>query len=271
VESHETGARHILSLSGGKDSSALAVFMRDKVENMEYVFCDTGKELTETYEYLNKLEAFLGKPIVRLNAERGFDHYLKIYGQYLPSPQMRWCTKVLKIRPFEAYVGDDAVYSYVGLRADENRQGYISTKPNIIPLYPFREHGLREDDIYRLLEDSGLGLPEYYKWRTRSGCWFCFFQRKHEWVGLKKNHPELFEAAKKYEKTNPETGERYTWSQGESLEELGRPERVAEIERKHEESLKRAEKRLPNRPLAQVFAGAHDEEEDLGGCNICHL
>ena len=28
---------------------------------MEYAFCDTGKELPETYEFLDRLEAFLGK------------------------------------------------------------------------------------------------------------------------------------------------------------------------------------------------------------------
>ena len=41
--------RHVLGLSGGKDSSALAVYMKDKVPEMEYYFCDTGKELPETY------------------------------------------------------------------------------------------------------------------------------------------------------------------------------------------------------------------------------
>ena len=53
--------RHILSLSGGKDSSALAVFMKDKVPEMEYVFCDTGDELQETYECLDKLGFYLEK------------------------------------------------------------------------------------------------------------------------------------------------------------------------------------------------------------------
>ena len=72
---------------------------------------------------------------------------------------------------------------------------------------------LSKADVYRILEESGLGLPEYYKWRTRSGCYFCFYQRKAEWVGLMDNHPELFELAKGYEKFNDETGERYTWSQ----------------------------------------------------------
>src|SRR5436309_12629360 len=108
--------RHVLGLSGGKDSAALAVYMRDRVPEMEYVFCDTQKELAETYEYLDRLQAVLCKPITKLNPERGFDHWLEVYGGYLPSSWMRWCTRMLKIRLFEAYVGDDTVLSYIGIR-----------------------------------------------------------------------------------------------------------------------------------------------------------
>ena len=179
-----TTVRHILSLSGGKDSTALAIYLRDRIPEMEYVFCDTKKELPETYEYLDKIEAYLGKRIVRLCDDRGFDHWLKLFHNYLPSSRMRWCTKVLKIKPFENYVGDDEILMYVGIRADEDRTAYISTKPNIQAVYPFKEDGVRKEDVYRILTESGIGLPTYYRWRTRSGCFFCFFQRKHEWVGL---------------------------------------------------------------------------------------
>ena len=96
--------RHLLGLSGGKDSSALAVYMRDRVPEMEYFFTDTGKELPETYQFLDRLEAFLGKPIEKLNVERDFDHWLTLQGGMLPSSQVRWCTIQLKIRPFEKYL-----------------------------------------------------------------------------------------------------------------------------------------------------------------------
>ena len=64
----ETPIRHVLNVSGGKDSSAMALLMAGRVrglehfrqEGMEYVFCDTHKELPETYEYLSRLEAELG-------------------------------------------------------------------------------------------------------------------------------------------------------------------------------------------------------------------
>jgi len=263
-------ARHILSLSGGKDSTALAVYMRDRNPDMEYIFCDTGKELPETYEYLNKIEALLGKKIERLNSDYSFDHWIKVYSGFLPSARMRWCTKELKLKPFERYCGEDLVYSYVGLRADEKRQGYISHKPNIIPVYPFREDGINKAEVFQILEESGLGLPDYYKWRTRSGCYFCFFQRKAEWVGLKENHPELFEQAKRYEKETTPTGHRYTWAPGESLDELAR--RKPQILKEYGETLKRLAAKAPNRPLIQVFDDAQaDTWEGEPPCVICDL
>jgi 3'-phosphoadenosine 5'-phosphosulfate sulfotransferase (PAPS reductase)/FAD synthetase len=261
--------RHIVNLSGGKDSTALAIFMRGKLPQVEYVFCDTHKELPETYEYLDRLEAYLQRPIVRLNAQRGFDHWLDMYGGMLPSARVRWCTRKLKIEPFEAYVGADTVWSYVGIRADEQRSGYVSTKPNIQPVFPFKEFGLTIADVERLLEASGLGLPSYYEWRQRSGCYFCFYQRGGEWIGLKERHPELFELAKAYE--TERGGEQFTWRQREPLAELERPERVAQISREHQIRLEQERRRRPDRPLIELLGAALDAEDDEQGCDICHL
>jgi 3'-phosphoadenosine 5'-phosphosulfate sulfotransferase (PAPS reductase)/FAD synthetase len=261
--------RHILSISGGKDSTALAVYMRDRVPDMEYAFCDTGEELEETYDYIDRLSAYLGKEIVHLNPDRPFSHYLEMWGGLLPNARTRWCTHMLKIKPFERYVGDDPVISYVGIRADEDREGYVSTKPNIKAVFPFKEDGITKSDVHRILEEAGLGLPDYYQWRTRSGCYFCFFQRRSEWVGLLKNHPEKFDEAKRYEKINKETGESYTWNGRESLEELAAPERVAEIMAKHEEAV--ASKRSSSPYLLDVLQEVADDESDSRPCLICEL
>ncbi len=261
--------RHIVNLSGGKDSTALAIFLHDKIPQLEYVFCDTHKELPETYAYLDRLESFLQKKITKLNPERGFDHWLDIYGGMLPSAQVRWCTRKLKIEPFEAYIGNDLVWSYIGIRADEGRNGYISTKPNVHPVYPFKELGMTITDIEAILENSGLGLPEYYKWRQRSGCFFCFFQRTGEWIGLKEHHPDLFEQAKAYE--SERGGEHFYWRQRESLAELEKPERVAQIKREYAFRLEQERKRRPNRPLIELLGAVLDAEDDERGCDICHL
>ena len=131
--------RHILSLSGGKDSAALAIYMRDRVPDMEYIFSDTRKELPETYQYLERIEDYLGCRVHRLNADLGFDHWYDVYGGMIPSNHRRWCTKMLKLKPFEEYAGTGPVLNYVGLRADEQRSGYISHKPNIRPVTHFKK------------------------------------------------------------------------------------------------------------------------------------
>jgi len=263
--------RHILSLSGGKDSTALAIYLKDRIPDLEYVFCDTQKELPETYEYLSRIEAHLNKKIVRLCSEeeggRGFDHFMAIYRNYLPSPQMRWCTREMKIKPFENYIGDSPVHMYIGIRADENREGYISSKTNITPRYPFKEDGITKEGVFRILKESGLGFPTYYDWRTRSGCYFCFYQRKVEWVGLLENHPELFKKAMAYEKPS----EGYTWIQGESLEELSRPDRVSKIKMENVKRLEREKAQRKNKTLAELFSGEVSEPDEDAGCNICHL
>jgi hypothetical protein len=264
--------RHILCMSGGKDSTALALYMRDRLPDMEYVFCDTDKELTETYDYLNQVEAFLGKRIVRLNAGAGFDHWWEVFGGYLPSPQMRWCTKLLKLKPFEDYVGNSEVISYVGLRADEDRIGYISTKPNIRAVFPFKEDGIDFAGVMKILSDSGIGLPPYLKWgRTHSGCFFCFFQRPIEWVRLLETHPEQFEQAMKYEKVSSEPGKTFTWIQGMPLAELRKPENIDLIRKRFDKYETRRKKSRPNRPLVEVLAGLENTDDDERPCIICQL
>lgn len=270
----EHPTRHVLGISGGKDSAALAIYMRDRIPDVEYFFCDTGSELPETYEYLTRLESVLGKRIVRLNADRNFEHWLAVYRGTLPSPQMRWCTKQLKIKPLEAWIGDRPTISYVAIRADENREGYVSTKPNITSVFPFREGGVDKEGVLRILEDAGVGLPSYYEWRTRSGCYFCFFQRKAEWVGLAERHPELYEQAIALEnKVNYEAtamqGRTYTWSPGETLVELR--QRSDEIMEKHDQAMAREQQRRRNRPLIEVLGGALDDDDDSSPCIICNL
>lgn len=222
--------RHVLNVSGGKDSSALALLMAGRIkgleqfrhDGMEYVFCDTQKELPETYEFLARLEAELGSKIIHLNSKAGFDHWHKVFGGYLPSPQNRWCTKMLKLKPFEAHVGDDNVVSYVGLRADEDRIGYISKKPNIRTRYPLREAGIDYKRVVQILEDSGLGLPTFMKWgRTNSGCTFCFFQTPFEWAKLLETYPEYFKEAMDYETIDPSNPNKmFTWMEGAPLSSL---------------------------------------------------
>lgn len=280
VNAHRERGKHVLGLSGGRDSAALAVFMRQHHPeiDIEYFFTDTGKELPEVYEYLGRLEGFLGRPITYLNPDRNFDFWLKQYNNFLPSPQSRWCTRQLKLRPFECWLkptleSGSTIYSYVAIRGDEEyRDGYSSKHERLIVRLPFKEAGIDKAGVLDILEGAGLGLPKYYSWRTRSGCTFCFFQQKIEWVRLREEHPEAFEEAKAYEKNAVDHGSPFTWCQGESLEELERPERIAQIRADHERRVERRRARTVANPLRP------DKEpldlDDLYGqakvCLACH-
>lgn len=282
--------RHIVSLSGGKDSSALAIYLNNRVYwanilgknispinqisetiNYEYVFCDTDKELPETYDFLDKLENVLKKKIIRLNAGKGFDNFLEHFNGFLPSAKHRWCTLYLKIKPFENFIGKDNVYSYIGIRSDEDREGYkVSSKNNIIPVYPFKEDKINHEDVLRILNDSGLGYPEYYKWRTRSGCYFCFFQKKIEWVGLLENHPELFEKAKEYEKHDDKNNKHFTWSYKESLDDLSKPERIYQIKKRADRKKELENNKIMNKINEQrsLFEYLPDDVDELSDDDI---
>jgi hypothetical protein len=363
--------RHVLGISGGKDSAALAIYMHHLYPDfdIEYYTCDTGKELDETYQLIDNLEIYLGKKITKLKAfanslETPFDHKLKTLGGFLPSPLNRWCTKSLKLDLFEKFIGDDPVISYVGIRGDEDREGYISHKPNIQSIFPFRrniwsedvmrkvfatgthkaltliynnfpkkdiserfaailatpvtpeltgpakinrllalnvadfnhvvkeflkttgyplateEHfplltntdNLIRDDIFRILEESNVGVPKYYRSiefevdgikgnysRSRSGCFFCFYQQKIEWVWLLEQHPHLFRQAAEHEL---EGG--HTWTDGESLAELSKPERVKKIKLEY---LKRTGAIKKSSPYLLDLLDDAEEE----GCASCFI
>ena len=268
--------KHVLGLSGGKDSTALAIYMSQNHPeiDIEYFFTDTGEELEEVQEYLDKLEPILGKQITYLDPKRDFNFWLKQFGNLLPSAQTRWCTVQLKLAPFEKWVQEEfidqgfSVYSYVAIRSDENFREGLKSKKDITTILPFRENHIDKQGVFEILENSGLGLPKYYEWRSRSGCTFCFFQRKIEWVGLLERHPEAFDNAKSLEKNAMDHGSPFTWSENESLEELSKPERIAEIKADHQrkvEAQKRKRKINPLRP----DEGLIDFDELYGQQKVC--
>jgi 3'-phosphoadenosine 5'-phosphosulfate sulfotransferase (PAPS reductase)/FAD synthetase len=192
-------------------------------------------------------------------------------GGMLPSNHRRWCTEMMKLKPFENYIGSDFCINYVGIRADEDRVGYISHKPNIRAVFPFREDGIDYAGVQRILEESGLGMPPYTEWgRTRSGCFFCFYQQKIEWVRLKQRYPDLYEEAKAYEKPNSINGNIFYWADDESLTELERPERMAQIEENWAKTQARIAKRQKNRTLAETLGGLEVLPQNQQGCLLCH-
>ena len=280
-------ARHVLGLSGGKDSAALAVWMNNNYSNIdvEYYFTDTGYELQETYDYLDKLKTRLDKPIKYIQPTNSFDYYMKKYNNFLPSQNARWCTIEMKLKSFEQWIKPSLkenveIFTYIGIRFDERgRTGYKSNNPLIIPKFPFIDDKISKENVLEILDNAGLGLPDYYKWRSRSGCSFCFFQRGIEWVGLLENHPEKFAYAKSLEKLARDHDSPFTWIKGKPLEELEKPENIKKIKEHHQKQLEKLKiqknKSHQNNPFLKDEKNLNIEEnislDDVSSsCLICH-
>jgi len=291
--------KHVLGLSGGKDSSALALYVKETRPELdiEYFFTDTGYELPETEEFIDQLEEKLGF-IHRLNAramndiegrgEKTFDNLLKEHGNYLPSQRDRWCTIQMKLKPFErwldGFIKDGyEIKNYVGIRADEpDRTGFEVIEKPIDSVFPFREDGIVRSDIENILQRNGLEMPAYYDWRSRSGCTFCFYQRKIEWVKLREKHNDLFEHAKTFEKCDGNTvvGETFYWmGQGEPLTTLEDPDVRARIIKNHEKQVERFKKKRRRNALLGDIEGTcefgdldeiYDSVEGGGACVTCY-
>jgi len=146
--------------------------MHKQVPQMEYFFCNTHKELPETYEYLHQGLAWESNISV-LIADLTTGWMSMVDSALAQDALVYQADEDYSLEQFVGFRRGD----YIGIRADENREGYISTKPNITCF--FHSGTLVKADIIRLLEEK-VGLDHhYYRWRSRSGCFFCFFQRKY--------------------------------------------------------------------------------------------
>jgi hypothetical protein len=179
---------HVVGLSGGKDSTALALRLAD-VEPRPYVYLctPTGNEPPAMLAHWAQLETLLGAPIRRLTA--GTLEGLIDESHVLPSHRMRWCTRRLKIEPTIAYLRTVApAVLYVGLRADEETRGGIYSDA-VDADYPFRRWGWREADVREYLAHRGVTIP------ARTDCEWCYDQTLREWRALWRDRPDSFARA----------------------------------------------------------------------------
>lgn len=214
------GERHLVALSGGKDSTAMALRLAELDEHdFEYVITPTGDELPEMYDHWAKLWQLLGKtPKVITNNDATLKSLI-VEQKALPNWRQRWCTRILKIEPFQRYVLDlinegHDVITYVGLRADEEatvRKGADYDFSGIEQTYPLREWGWGLAEVWDYLEKRGVQIPE------RTDCASCFFQTLPEWWRLWQFHPEKFSEAEAFETVTGHTFRspgRDTWPAG---------------------------------------------------------
>jgi 3'-phosphoadenosine 5'-phosphosulfate sulfotransferase (PAPS reductase)/FAD synthetase len=183
---------HVVALSGGKDSTALALRLRELNPDRNYIwFCTpTGDELPAMLDHWAYLEQVLG-PITRVT-NRTLDEWIEDFGA-LPNWRQRWCTRLLKIEPCLAFLARlEKPILYVGLRADEeHRKGIYSE--NVQTVFPLREWGWGLPEVIGYLRQKKVQIPK------RTDCARCYGQRLSEWYELWRDHEDLYADAEQQE------------------------------------------------------------------------
>jgi|15BtaG_2_1085339.scaffolds.fasta_scaffold17778_3 3'-phosphoadenosine 5'-phosphosulfate sulfotransferase (PAPS reductase)/FAD synthetase len=187
---------HVVGLSGGKDSVCLALALREKNPDRDYVYfyTPTGDELPEMVAHMAKIETLLGQPIIKAtNAGRTLDDWIKHF-EMIPNGRARWCTRLLKIETCKAFLLSlTSPVLYIGLRADEpERKGGIYD--GIPCVYPLRDWGWGLREVWGFLKERGIAIP------ARTDCATCFFQRIGEWYDLWHDHPDIYAKAEEHER-----------------------------------------------------------------------
>lgn len=199
-------SRHVPSLSGGKDSTAMLLrLLAGGYPVDEIVFFDTGWEFPQMLEHIDLLEKRIGRKITRLHPKKSFDWWMterpiksrktkKVHriGYGWPSAYRRWCTR-LKINSIDAYLSKDDV-RYIGYSADEAHRmntASILRKPYKCK-YPLYNWDMSESDCLEYCLERGYNWGGLYGIFNRVSCYCCPMQRVGKLKKLRKHFPELW-------------------------------------------------------------------------------
>ncbi len=182
--------RHIVALSGGKDSTAMALRLQEsEPANYDFCYTPTGRELPEMQDHWKKLECLLGKPLLKIPGPSLLDRI--IHKRMLPNHRFRYCTAEVKIEPFIKYAEiQKPAICYVGIRADEatdregtNWNGIEGVKQNL----PLVRWGWGINKVRDYLRERGVVIPK------RTDCDCCYHQRIGEWWQLWRDHRDRWQ------------------------------------------------------------------------------
>ena len=198
---------NVVHFSGGKDSTCMLLKMLEMGIPVDYIlFCDTGKEFPEMYKYIDKVEKFIGREILRLKAEKSYDYWMfdhvKTKGKHIgecgygwATMGIRWCTSTLKKRVADKFIKslNDDCTEFIGIAFDEPKR-HAKIKPNVVhPLYDWR---ITEADALKYCYAKGFDWDGLYEHFDRLSCWCCPLKNLQELRMLYKHHPQLWQELK---------------------------------------------------------------------------
>ena len=219
---------HVVSFSGGKDSTAMLLRLLESGMPVDMIlFNDTGLEFEQLYDHINRVEQYITKytdvGITRVLPEQPFEYYFydvlihhrkktkfnerlgtdSHNGFSWPGPKMRWCTDRLKTRPRTQFLKDYRkeynIIEYVGIAADEEYRLRRKINDRENKRYPLVDWGMTEADCLQFCYDRGFDWGGLYEKFSRVSCWCCPLQSLPELRVLYHEFPDKWEQLKKWD------------------------------------------------------------------------
>lgn len=199
---------HVIPVSGGSDSKAMALILTALFPKIRFVFVftDTLAEESATYKEFDQISDWCGRSVIKIKPTYGLYDLIEKYGGFIPSGQARYCTRILKISQLDQWLEKyfkgivNNIHLYVGIRIDEDRFGHLTDSDATIQMQlPFIDLNIGRSQVYGLLAATA-GISPVYKHSSRSSCGCCFFKRNSERVMQCVESNAEFQKAAKYEK-----------------------------------------------------------------------
>lgn len=199
--------KHIASFSGGKDSTAMLIRMLEIGMHIDdIVFADTGLEFPEMYAYIDMIERYIGRDIIRLENGDWDKWFFGSITRGNNRGMMRgfpltaypcWHSREAKVNPLNKYCAGHI--RYIGYAIDENShkrqatiKAYLNGNGKDRYQYPLIDWKWTEDECLEYLRSKGIYNSLYDRF-SRLGCWCCPKQGKDALLNIYTYYPNLWE------------------------------------------------------------------------------
>lgn len=202
--------------SGGKDSLATLVYLKDIAKNLKSeltaIYVDTTAGLPENTKYVRKVCRYLEINLKIVKPKVDYFTLVKEWG--IPSFGYRWCCRELKIKPIEEYLDSikEPKAIFDGIRAMESnvRKQYIPIwyHPSfkclsVSPIFYWSDH-----QVVSFINNNGIPRTLLHSLGTSTECWCGAYKTEMDFKKLYDLNKDMFYKLVKVEEENKN---RYTF------------------------------------------------------------